>query len=326
MAEALATKPSQQLLTWVIDDAVDEGTLERLADARELAGVLGGNVGLLIIGTPTHDAQRLFAAGADHVCSVPTEDSCQNTFVFAATTVLRSYNARVVLASGESFRRECACRLAVRCGWKLVSPALMVQAQEDRRLVATALDPTGKFARRVDIEHDETVVVTIRSGVGEPLPSPHARPGTFETIAIPLSSAPVLQRRLIPANSETNDIRYVRRLVAGGRGLGSRQGFDKLRQIAGKLNAGVAASRAAVDAGWIEYERQVGQTGKTVKPDLYIACGISGAGHHLEGMSESTHIVSINNDPKAPIHQKSHLALIADLYQVLDAFEHGLNR
>src|SRR5262249_58081185 len=98
---------------------------------------------------------------------------------------------------------------------------------------------------------------------------------------------PVLVRGRFPVARAAADIRQVRRLVSGGRGVGSAQGFDQIRRIARLLDAGVAASRVAVDLGWIEYERQVGQTGKTVRPDLYLACGISGATHHLEAMSDS---------------------------------------
>ena len=163
----------------------------------------------------------------------------------------------------------------------------MIQAQADGSMLATALDATGKLARRRVIGSHETVVVTLRTGVGEALESDASRSGIVETIEIQTEHEPVLQRKHLPADPNTADIRHLRRLVAGGRGLGSRQGFDRLRQIAQKLDAGIAASRAVVDAGWIEHERQVGQTGKTVKPDLYIACGISGASHHLEGMSDS---------------------------------------
>jgi electron transfer flavoprotein alpha subunit len=112
------------------------------------------------------------------------------------------------------------------------------------------------------------------------------------------------------------------KLIAGGRGVGSRAGFEILLRVAAKLGAGVAASRIAVDLGWIDPERQVGQTGKTVRPELYLACGISGASHHLEGMSDSRHIVAINTDPQAPLMLQAELGLQADLHQVL----HELDR
>ena len=106
-------------------------------------------------------------------------------------------------------------------------------------------------------------------------------------------------------------------LAAAGRGLGGPQGFDLIREFAGALNAAVGASRAAVDAGWISYEHQVGQTGKTVGPKLYIACGISGALQHLAGMKTSDVIVAINKDEEAPIFEIANYGIVGDLYQVI---------
>jgi electron transfer flavoprotein alpha subunit len=296
-----------------------------LADARALADACGEHVGVLIIGDCGADGQLLIAAGADHVCFAPMPGVGQNTFVRGASNILRPRQPRAVLASGDSWGRECAYRLAAQCDWQLVSPALLIQAQTDGTMLATALDATGKFARRRSIDADKTVVVTLCPGVGEAPTRDLSRVGTVETVEIQAEHEPVSQRKHLPADPHVADIRHLRRLVAGGRGLGSGEGFDRLRQLADKLEAGIAASRAVVDAGWIEYDRQVGQTGKTVKPDLYIACGISGASHHLEGMSESGHIVSINRDAAAPIHQKAHLALVADLHEVLDHLLRGLN-
>lgn len=310
---------------WVIDRAPDDGMLERLADARALADAFRENVGVLIVGDCATGETSLIAAGADRVCFAPIDSVGQNTFISAAAAFLQQRGPRAILASGESWGRECACRLAARCGWHLVSPALVIQAQADGNMLATELDATGKLARRRVIGSNQTVVVTLRTGVGESLERDDSRSGIVETIEVETEQEPVLRRKHLPADPNSADIRHLRRLVSGGRGLGSRQGFDRLRQVAQKLEAGIAASRAVVDAGWIEHERQVGQTGKTVKPDLYIACGISGASHHLEGMSDSSHIVSINSDPAAPIHQKAHLALVGDLYEVLDHVERGLN-
>jgi electron transfer flavoprotein alpha subunit len=324
MAATLDRHPSA-LGIWVIDRAIDDGVLERLADARSIADALGEQVGVLVIGDATAQGESLIAAGADHVYCAPIAGVGQNTFVSAAAKILRTQQPRAVLASGDSWGRECACRLAARCGWRLVSPALMAEAQAGGRMLVTALDASGKLARRQLIGPKETVVVTLRPGIGE-MPGPDvSRSGVVEMIDVQTEHEAVVQQNHLPADHTTVDIRHLRRLVAGGRGLGSRDGFDRLRRIAQKLEAGIAASRAAVDAGWIDHERQVGQTGKTVKPDLYIACGISGASHHLEGMSDSHHIVSINSDADAPIHKNAHLALVADLYDVLDHLERGLD-
>jgi electron transfer flavoprotein alpha subunit len=308
----------------VLDVEVGDALLERLGDARELADRLRVVAGVVIVGRPPEDPESLIQRGADEVCIVPMDNPGQNSVIAAAEKVLRARQPRVVFCGGDPFGRECGLRLAARCGWRIASPALIAYASSDRRLTATALDSSGRMARQVNMASDETVLVTLRAGVASARPSDLTRRGRIEFIEIPPVAEAVVARQYIPANPLTTDIRHVQRLIAGGRGLGSALGFDLLRRIATQLNAGIAASRVAVDLGWIDHQHQVGQTGKTVKPDLYIACGISGASHHWDGMSGSTHIVAINTDPDAPIHAKAHLSLVADLHQVLECFEQNL--
>ena len=314
-----------EVRVWVVDSAVGAGALERLADARQLADATHERVGALVVGDAAGDAQRLIQHGADHVCVVPIRDAGQNTFFAAAATVFAGTSALDRLRLGRLRRPRCACRLAARLGWRLISPALAVRMQPEGPVV-TALDAAGKWARQVPLAREETAIITLRTGVAEPLAADQTRRGTVEMRELTAVAEQVLERRLLPVDPATADIRHVERLVAGGRGLGGPEGFLALRRIADRLGAGVAASRMAVDLGWIEYDRQVGQTGKTVKPQLYLACGISGASHHLEGMSESTYIVAINCDRQAPIHQKAHLGLVADLHQVLEHLERDLQR
>jgi electron transfer flavoprotein alpha subunit len=132
--------------------------------------------------------------------------------------------------------------------------------------------------------------------------------------------------QFLPADPKTVDITFARRVVSAGRGAGGPEGVRLVADFAYALGASLGASRMIVDLGWAPPERQVGQTGKTVRPDLYVACGISGASHHLAGMRESKHIVAINPDRQAPIHEVAHLSLRGDLHQLIPAIQTALER
>jgi len=314
--------------TWVIDHRVDSATYERLGDARQLADAQSESVGALIVGSRC-DSEALIAAGADCVkfvepaVSSASKSACGSAgHTLNAESILAPLRPRVVLASGDPDGRAWAARLAARQGWRLVSPALQAGFDRDGRLVVTALSVCGRYSREATLSPDETAVLTLKPGVAEAAPPYSDRVGTVERItSVEVGEEPIRVEREIPADPSEVDIRYADRIVAGGRGLGGADGFQQLARVARVLKAGVAASRVAVDLGWISRERQVGQTGKTVTPALYLACGISGASHHLAGIAEARHIVAINTDPGAPIFKAAHLGLVADLREVLSELE-----
>jgi len=325
----------ESLRVWVIDHCVDAATCERLGDARQLADARSESVGALIVGT-CRDPEALIAAGADCVKIVEPIGSAgadsgspadvarsgPEARTANAEAILAAFRPSVVLASGSPDGREWAARLAVRRGWRLVSPALRAGIDRDGRLAVTALSACGRYARNSTLDSDETAVLTFKPGVAEAMPPDPDRTGTVERIgALEVGEEAVRVERKIPADPSEIDIRDADRVVAGGRGLGGADGFKQLERVAKFLNAAVAASRIAVDLGWIERERQVGQTGKTIAPALYLACGISGASHHLAGIAEARHVVAINTDPNAPIFKVAHLGLVADLHEVLSQVE-----
>jgi electron transfer flavoprotein alpha subunit len=317
---SLARDPASRACIWVIDRSAAQGTYERLGDARLVADALGERVGVIVV---EGDAEKLIAQGADLVVRVLPAEVGPAAFGSAVSGILHDQWVRLVYVSHSPEGRALAARWAVRTAATLVSPGLLVRRQ-GTDLVITGLDDCGRRARTIVVPPERSAVVALRDGVGQALPADAERRGTVVTLTAAVQPEPVIVRRLVPLDPATADIRRVRRLVAGGRGVGGAQGFDQLRRVARLLEAGVAASRVAVDLGWIEYDRQVGQTGKTVGPDLYLACGISGAAHHLEGMSGSRHIVAINTDPQAPLFAHAHLGLVADLVETLKHLEQAL--
>ena len=307
---------------WVLSEGIDPSTLERLGDARQIADRIGTGVGAFVTGVDRAQAGSLIPQGADRVEHVTARPGAGSILTTSVETLAR-HRPRLVLACGDCRGREWGSRLAVRMGWRWVSPALMVRARE-QDLEVTQLDPTHRRARQVRLRPDEPVVITLRPGVGEMLPVDPDRHGEVVEAKSASVTESVRRVQIVPGDPASIDIRHAEKLVAGGRGVGRKEGFDSLRRFAGKIGAGVAASRMAVDLGWLESERQVGQTGKTVTPGLYIACGISGASHHLDGMSGSEHVVAINTDPEAPIFRVAHLGLVADLHEVLRRVGEGV--
>lgn len=310
------------LKVWALSEGVNDALLERLGDCRRAADGMRAGVGVLVVGAARSEAGALLARGADRVCFVASTIGLESR-VSTAEALLREHGAGLVMADGDCGGREWAARLAARLGCALVSPALGVTPRGGM-LEVSGLDGTGRFMRSVRVAAGETVLVTLRAGVGETVEAAPSRSGELIEMTAIERPEPVRRVRLVPADPAVADIRHAERLVAGGRGVGGKDQFDTLRRFAARIGAGVAASRMAVDMGWIGQERQVGQTGKTVAPDLYIACGISGASHHLEGISGARHVVAINTDPEAPIFRVAHLGLVADLHEVLERAAAGV--
>jgi electron transfer flavoprotein alpha subunit len=303
---------------------------EAVGTARRLADELGGSVTACVFGAPGVEpvAQEAISYGADTV--LLAEDATLADFRVEPQAallgkVVREAEPAVVLI-GATFRgRELGPALAVELDTGCIADCTALEF-EDGQLLATRPIYAGKLLSKCVIPERRPQIFTTRvRAFPKPEPDP-ARSGQVTPVE------PVLAEDDIPskvtgflATEGGVSLADAGIIVSGGRGVGGPEGFEPVRELAKVLKAAMGASRAAVDAGWIAYEHQVGQTGKTVSPDLYVAAGISGAIQHQAGMRTSKVIVAINKDPEAPIFKLAHYGIVGDLFKVLPALTTALN-
>jgi len=304
-------------------------SLELLGKARGLANEyskLGKNqlVTAILIGYELEGlADQLILYGADHVILVKDERfRVYRTDIYtkAIVQIVREKKPEILLFGATPQGRDLAPRVAnrLRTGLTADCTALEICAEEGI-LLQTRPAFGGNIMATIVCPHNRPQMATVRPGVMKPYPKDRQRTGTKEVMTIDLDEKDFLIRVLdiIATTKKHVKLEEARIIVAGGHGVNNPQGFKILEALAAELGAEVGASRAAVDAGWIGQDHQIGQTGKTVRPDLYIACGISGSIQHLAGMSQSKHIIAINTDRKAPIVSASDVTFIGDLFQVV---------
>ncbi len=211
--------------------------------------------------------------------------------------------------------RDLAPRISSRLGTGLTADCTGLDIDEDtRNLLMTRPAFGGNLMATIVCESNRPQMSTVRPGVFEKLEKDNSRKGNIEKIKFDLkeSDIKVKIKEVIKLAKKIEDISEAKILVSGGRGLGGPEGFKELRELADLIGGAISGSRAAVDSGWIDKAYQVGQTGKTVRPNLYIACGISGAIQHLAGMQDSDYIVAINKDESAPIMKVADLSIVGD--------------
>jgi electron transfer flavoprotein alpha subunit len=299
-------------------------TLEVLGAARRVADATRGLVKAAVLGGRVEGlASALFAGGADEVLWVehallvsPEPDA----IVAALAQVVPEVAAHVVLLADDSTTREVAPRLAHRLQVGLVTEASAVNT-EGQSIVFRRAIYGGRCAADI-VAARFPVVVTVKPRSMEPAPEHGGRPGVERHIAVALDASRVRTKVVQRVAEEVRGVKLenARVVVSGGRGLKGPEPFRQLEELAQVLKGAVGATRAATDAGWVPVSWQVGQTGKTVSPDLYIAVGVSGAIQHLAGMGSAKTIVAINTDPDAPIFKVAHLGVVGDFKAVLPRF------
>ena len=306
--------------------AATRATSELLAAGRALCNCVGGELAVALIGhSLSAPASQVIHGGGDRVYTVDDpllEDLPTELCLSALDQIYRASMPRVILFARSGWGRELAARLAGRLGVGLLQDCQEVQAEPESGCL-TAVRPAygGNFLARVRCTALPQIAILLPQAYEPQAPDP-TRQG--EVLAIPFAhdasqSRVRVLKRVRHAHSGIG-LTEARVVISGGRGLGGPEPFRDLEELAGMLGAAVGASRAAVDAGWVPGHLQVGLTGATVTPDLYITVGISGASQHLAGCSGAKVIVAINKDPEAPIFREARYGVVGDWQAVLPAF------
>lgn len=309
-------------------------SLELLGRARRLVRDLGGGVAGLLLGAGVSDlAASAFAAGADRVFLADDPRLASYTtlpYARVVSDLVRAEAPEVLLFGATAVGRDLAPRLSaiLQTGLTADCTDLRLEAGLARRggdgseegPLLHQIRPAfgGNVVATIVTPHHRPQMATVRPGVF-PLPRmEHGRQG--EVSAVPVQLRPedtVVEIIDRDKRERTVNLAGARVVVAGGAGVGSAEAFSLIRELAATLGGVVGATRAAVDAGWIDRDHQIGQTGVTVRPKLYIAAGISGSIQHCAGMCESARILAINTDPQAPIFSIAHYGIVGDLREVI---------
>ncbi len=298
---------------------------ELLGAGRRLADTLGCELSVALLGADPPRVAELFGCGADKVyvaCAPELAGFTDELYCSALTQVVRQAAPEILLAGATSLGRSLLPRVATRLGCGLTADCTDLAVEADSRLLLQTRPAFGgNIMATIVSERSRPQMATVRPRVMKRPQLDPRRTGQVVEVK-PDLDGPLRRIRFIDSVVEVAEglsLPEAEIIVSGGRGLKEAKNFSLLEELAGLLGAAVGATRGAVDAGWAPYWRQVGQTGKTVSPKLYIACGISGAVQHLVGMQTSEVIVAVNTDPEAPIFDVATYGIVGDLFEVVPA-------
>ena len=305
------------------DGILKKVAFEMLGAGAELAAALGGSVEAALLGSgldglpdtlAQYGATKVYVADDDSLASYSSEG-----YTDTLAAIIGQSEPAIVLIGATAMGRDLAPRLAARLGVGLASDCTALEIA-DGRLVATRPVFAGKALAKVKLNGDPQMATVRPNVLAAPEPNTGAT-AAVEPVAALADSVRARVVDIVGAGEGEIDVAEADVIVTGGRGVDGPEGFAPIRSLAKTLGAAVGASRAAVDAGWIEHAHQVGQTGKTVTPNLYIACGVSGAIQHLAGMKTSKVIVAVNKDAEAPIFKLANYGIVGDLFEVVPLLE-----
>ena len=306
---------------------------ELLGEGRKLADEIGCSLCSVLCGNHVEGlAEELFEYGADKVYLADHKElESYRTDAYTAVIhdAIKSYKPEIVLLGATHIGRDLGPCLAVRCNTGLTADCTKLEIdEEDKKIKQTRPAFGGNLMATIVCPNHRPQMSTVRPGVMEKADRQEGRKGQVIPLSVSFEKDDIRTRILevVKQAGEAVSLTDAEIIVSGGMGLGGAEGFELLKKLADKLGGVVAASRAAVDAGWIDHSYQVGQTGTTVRPKLYFACGISGAIQHVAGMQNSEQIIAINKNPAAPIFEVADYGIVGDFNQVIPALIEALDK
>ena len=307
-----------------VDKKIANVSYELIGKGKELAATLGTEVTAVLLGDQVEALTGELArcgAGRIIVADDPALEIYMNEpYVKALTAIVEQFHPEIVLYGATAIGRDLAPRVSARVHTGLTADCTKLEIQEEtNNLMMTRPAFGGNIMATILCPDHRPQMATVRPGVMQRLEAVDGAICPIEKVELPdlADSINVEIAEIIKKVSQKKDIMEAKVLVSGGRGMGCADNFALLEELAEALGGTVSASRAAVDSGWMEKACQVGQTGKTVRPDLYIACGISGAIQHLAGMEESDIIIAVNQDETAPIFEIADFGVVGDVCKIV---------
>jgi len=323
------------------DGEIAKVAFELVGEATKLAADLEQKVVGILIGDQIKDkAQSLIEAGADSVIVIEDKmlaEYVTEPYTKAITAVIKECDPEIILFGATSIGRDLAPRVASRVHTGLTADCTKLDIDvwkatpEDagqKLLFMTRPAFGGNIMATILCKHYRPQMATVRPGVMRKLAADHSRTGEIKELKVKFVPADmnVVIREVVKEKHKKVDITEAKRLVSGGRGIGSPEFYTTLQEVADMIGGEISSSRANVDAGWIDRERQVGQTGKTVRPELYMACGISGAIQHVAGMEGSDCVIAINKNDTAAIFDVSDLGIVGDVKVIIPKLIEALKK
>lgn len=292
-------------------------SFESIAAARSIAK--GGEVTAVLLGDSVRElAAIMIQYGADRAVIVEDAKLAHYTpdgFSQALLSIISQENPKGIIFGHTAIGKDLSAKIASKLGSGLISDVVAIETGGDNIIFTRPIYSGKAFEKK--IIKDGVVFATIRPNNITPLTKDSSRSGDVSMASVEIKDLRTIVREVVKKAVQGVDLSEAKIIVSGGRGIKSEEGFQPLKELADVLGGAVGASRGACDAGYSDYSLQIGQTGKVVTPDLYIACGISGAIQHLAGMSNSKVIVAINKDPEANIFTVADYGIVGDLFEVV---------